>query len=151
MPLNDEKIVNRLKKIAEKKAKLDFQERLLREKTRRQRTKRMIEIGSTAASFGIDAFDDLTIKGAFAEIQEKSLQANTIEQWKKKGEALSKRSLLPLLVSFGTEPSDLIKIILKNQRFRWNSMRREWQGYGIKEEMEHLIQDFKGKVEIASG
>lgn len=151
MQLKDEKIADRLKKIAEKKAKLDFQERLLREKSRKQRTKRLIEIGSIAANFGIDAFDDFTVTGAFAEIQEKAQQPNMIENWRKKGEALSKNSLAPLLISFGKEPTDEMKTILKNRRFKWNSMRREWQGYGIKDEIEKLIQEFSGKVEVASG
>ena len=145
-----EKISDRLKELAEKKEKLKFQERQLREKSRKQKTKRMIEVGSLATNFGIDAFDDLTITGAFAEIQEKSQPAQ-LENWRKKGEALSKKSLTPLLISFGKEPNDYVKMTLRNLRFKWNSMRKEWQGYGIKEEIEKLIHEFQGKVEVANG
>jgi hypothetical protein len=145
------KISDRLKKLAEKKEKLKFQEQLLHQKSRKQKTKRMIEIGSIAANFGIDAFDNSTIAGAFAEIHEKFQQPNCVENWRKKGEALSKKSRLPLLVSFGKEPSDDVKMALKSQRFKWNSMRKEWQGYGIKDEIEKLIQEFHGKAEVASG
>lgn len=145
-----EKISDRLKELAEKKEKLKFQERQLREKSRKQKTKRMIEVGGIAANFGIDSFDNQTITGAFAEIQERS-QPAVLENWRKKGEALSKKSLHPLLVSFGKEPSDEVKMTLKTLRFKWNSMRREWQGYGIKDEIEKLIQEFQGKVEVANG
>lgn len=145
-----EKISVRLKELAEKKQKLKFQERQLHEKSRKQKTKRMIEVGSIASKFGIDVFDDQTITGAFAEIQEKSQPAQ-LEIWKKKGEALSKRSLTPLLVSFGQEPSDDVKMTLKTLRFKWNSMLRLWQGYGIKDEIEKLVQAFHGKVEVVNG
>ena len=151
MQLKSASIAENLKKLSEKEAKLTYKKRALLEMARKQETKRLIEIGRIAARFELGTFDDLVLTGAFAEIQEKSRQPTLIDDWKKKGERLSSVSHYPLLISFEKEPNDKLKAELKDRRFKWNSFRKEWQGYGIKDEIEKLTQEFKGSVEVVSG
>lgn len=149
MKLKSDQIIDRMKKLAEKRAKIDYKEKLLKEKVRKQKTKRLIEIGNVASRFGIADFDNDILIGAFAEMQERSHDDEVMERWKKKGISSSETSLHPLLISFGKTPSEELKRVLKNKRFKWNSIRKEWQGYGIKEEVEKLIEEFNGKIEVA--
>lgn len=150
MKLKDDKIIDKLKKIAEKETQLELEKRVLREKARKQATKKFIQIGSIAARFELDQLDNLTLAGAFAEIQEMSKNESIKEEWRRKGEASTKTSLCPLLISFGKEPSTDMIDILKNMRFKWNKFHKEWQGYGIKDEIEKLVHEFNGKVKAVS-
>ena len=88
--------------------------------------------------------------GAFAEIQERAKLDEVKNQWKKTGSDLLGVSQSPLLISFEKQPTEEIITTLKSKRFIWNKFRKEWQGYGMKEEMESLVKDFNGKVELAN-
>lgn len=146
MQMSDEKLA-KLKKLADKKARIEQQEKLIKEKERKIKTRRYIQVGILASKFGIDTFDDLVLAGAFAEMEESSKDSATLNKWKKKGESLSKTNLHPLILSFGKELDDEAKKRLKSQGFKWNSFRNEWQGYGIKEEITKLAEKFDGTVE----
>lgn len=147
MKKQQEQILDSIKKLAEKRTKLDYKERQLKEKARKQEVRKSIEIGNIATKFGIANFDTETLIGAFSEIQERAQHSDIKNEWKKRGDSLSESNLNPLLVSFGKDPSEELLRILKDKRFKWNSFRKEWQGYGIKEEIEKLIKEFHGKVE----
>ena len=149
--MNEEKLTNLMEKLAQKKAEIEQREKVLRDRERKLKTRRFIEVGSIASKFGIDGFDDETLMGAFAELQEKSKQATVLAEWKQKGEALSISRHSPLIISFGNEPSNEVKTVLKEKRFKWNTFNKEWHGYGIKDELEGLIKDFNGKVDIVKG
>lgn len=146
MTTKDGKYAEIFEKLDRQRAEIEKKERILRSKERQLRTSRLIKIGEAAAKFRIDEFDEETLKGAFSEIQEKAKQPNTIEAWKKIGESMKSSPLSPLIVSFRKEISDELKEALKTRRFRWSPFRKEWQGHGIKEEVENLVKEFDGKV-----
>ena len=150
MKLQSNQLIDKMQKLAKKKAQLDYKERQLREKSRKQTTKKFIEVGSIASKFGITDFDTDTLHGAFAEIQERAKLDEVKNQWKKTGSDLLGVSQSPLLISFEKQPTEEIITTLKSKRFIWNKFRKEWQGYGMKEEMESLVKDFNGKVELAN-
>lgn len=149
MKIEDKKITNLIEKLAKKKAGIEFREKILKDKERKIKTRRFIQVGSIAAKFEIDGLDDETLVGAFAEMQERSKQGNTLAEWKQKGLDLSETRLSPLIVSFAKEVSDEVKASLKEKRFKWNTFRKEWQGYGIREEIETLVKEFGGIVDVA--
>lgn len=151
MQVRDEKISSLIKKLAQKKSKIEHREKVLKEKERKLKIRRYIEIGVIAAKFGIDQWDDMVLTGIFAEIQELSKANEAINLWKKKGEELSKTALSPLIVSSENEFPEATKDTLKKRKFKWNSFRKEWYGYGLKEEIEELVKICDGQVDIAKG
>lgn len=151
MKIKDEKVSELIEKLAEKKARIEHKEKLIREKERKKKVRRFIEIGNIASRFGMDALDDPALIGAFAEMEERSKNPAIMDEWKKRSETLSKGSHLPLMISFGKELTDDMKKFLKENRFRWNTFRKEWHGYGIKQEIEELVKSCHGKVEVARG
>jgi len=148
MTIKDGKYAEIFEKLDRQRAEIEKKERILRNKERQLRISRFIKIGEVAAEFEIDRFDNETLKGAFTEIQEKAKQPNTLASWKKIGEAKKTTHLSPLIVSFQKDISDELRGVLKTKRFRWNSFRKEWQGHGIREEVEKLTKEFDGKVEL---
>lgn len=144
----EDKTVERLKKIlAEKKEKLEQKERLLKLKNRKAQIRRWIEIGNISSKFGLDKLDDLALRGAFAEIQEKAKHSPTLENWRQRAQSQQNLDQLKLLIIFSEEPSENLKKSLKEKQFRWNSWRKEWYGYGKKDEIETLVREYGGRVE----
>lgn len=141
-----EKIIDQKEKLAQKKVAIEHKERILRLKERKLKTRRCIEVGSLASRYGIDQLDDETLMGMFSEIKERSQQSAVLDEWKKKGAELSTQQPSPLIISFLKEISDELKHSLKERKFKWNSFRKEWYGYGIKDEVEDLVKDDQGKV-----
>ncbi|HVW99163.1 MAG TPA: hypothetical protein VHA52_01770 [Candidatus Babeliaceae bacterium] len=137
-----------LEKLKAKKEKIKFKEKVLKKKDQQRKKSRFIQIGTLAARHEIDHFDDPTLSGAFAKIKELSQDPEVVKQWKQHGERLAKVDRLPLIISFEKEPSEEVKKALKNSHFRWVSFRQEWHGYGIKEELEKLVLQHGGKVEV---
>lgn len=148
MQVNEGKTVERLKKIAETKEKLEQKERLLKLKNRKAQIRRWIEIGSIASKFGLDKFDDLVLRGAFAEIQEKAKHSPTMENWRQQAQSQQVSDQAKLLIIFADEPSEKLKKSLKEKQFRWNRWRKEWYGHGKKDEIETLVREHGGRVEV---
>ena len=57
-----------------KKSRIEHQERLLKLKERKNRTRILIEIGGLASKAGIDHLNTNTLLGAFLDIKEKKLE-----------------------------------------------------------------------------
>lgn len=150
MSKRDEVIKTRMMKIAQKKERLEIKEQMLKEKARKLKNQKCIRIGLMASNFGLDQFENTVLSGAFSEIQSRSRQSGILEQWRQIGEGLAKKEQEPLILSFEKSPTEELKNLLKERKFRWNRIRKEWQGYGIKQEIERLTEDFGGKVEVVS-
>lgn len=148
--MENQSLTSKLKQLSEKRVQIELKERLLRTKERKRQTRRLIELGSMLKRCGIDTWDDATLMGAFLEIQQQGKEAGKIEGWKKRGGSFTQTSALPLIVSSTQEVPDAFRQIMKDKRFKWNIFRKEWYGYGVKEEIEELVKAYNGKVVIAT-
>ena len=88
----DENIEKKKKEIKLKKSRLEAQEKLLKLKERKKRTRVLIEIGGTAVKAGIDHLNTNILLGAFLELKEKEKDEGTINRWTKK----ERKHLIPI-------------------------------------------------------
>ena len=127
-----------------KKSRIEHQERLLKLKERKNRTRLLIEVGGVASKGGIDHLNTNTLLGAFLEIKEKEQEEGTLKRWTKKGaEALDrdkKKNGEPLILTFAEEPEKKIKTEIRQAGLRWNRFRKEWQGFAKKAQLEKLLK-----------
>lgn len=134
-----------------KKSRIEHQEKLLKLKERKNRTRLLIEVGGVASKAGIDHLNTNTLLGAFLEIKEKEKDEGAIKQWTKKGaEALDldkKQNGEPLIVTFAEEPVKSVKVKLRGVGLRWNRFRREWQGFSKKAQLENLLKGIDYQVQ----
>ena len=134
-----------------KKSRIEHQERLLKLKERKNRTRLLIEVGGVASKAGIDHLNTNTLLGAFLEIKEKENDEGVIKQWTKKGaEALDmdkQQNGEPLVVTFAKEPEKSVKVKLRGMGLRWNRFRREWQGFAKKATLEKLLKGVDHQVQ----
>ena len=134
-----------------KKSRIEHQERLLKLKERKNRTRLLIEVGGVASKAGIDHLNTNTLLGAFLEIKEKETDERVVKEWTKKGaEALDvdiKQNGEPLIVTFAKEPEKSVKVKLRGVGLRWNRFRREWQGFARKGHLEKLLKGVEYQVQ----
>ena len=137
-----------------KKSRIEHQERLLKLKERKKRTRVLIEIGGTAAKAGIDHLNTNTLLGAFLELKEKKKEEGTIKRWTKKGaEALDldkKKNGEALILTFESEPDKKIKTQIREEGLRWNRFRKEWQGYAKRANLEKILKGTEHQIQTIS-
>lgn len=107
-----------------KKSRIEHQERLLKLKEEKNRTRILIEIGKVAYKAGINHLNTNTLLGAFLEIKEKGKEEEMIKQWTKKGteafDADKRENGEPLIVIFSEEPEKKIKTQMRKEGLCWN-------------------------------
>lgn len=135
-----------------KKSRIEHQERLLKLKERKNRTRILIEIGGIAAKAGIDHLNTNTLLGAFLEIKEREQEEGMIKRWTKNGaEALDrdkKNNGEPLIVTFAEEPEKKIKTEIRQAGLRWNRFRKEWQGFAKRATLEKLLKGTEYQIQV---
>jgi hypothetical protein len=151
--MKTEEIIERKEKLALKKAVLEKREKLLREKERKIRLRKLIRLGDLVSKAKIDSLSENALFGAFLELQENSQNAPILNKWEIRGakafEADERSNPQQLVISFKEESPDA-KILLKEKQFKRNSFRKEWYGYGKKEELEELLKGYNVTIEVIS-
>ena len=139
------------RKLALKKSRIEAREKRLKEKERKVRTRRLIELGGLVSKAGIEELNNNSLLGALLDIKEKLKEESTVKKWKDKGgaafEADKAQNGEALIVSFDAEPPREAKDKLRNLGLRWNRFRREWQGYGKKDLIEKELKEFGATIE----
>lgn len=135
-----------------KKSRIEHQERLLKLKERKNRTRILIEIGGVASKAGIDHLNTNTLLGAFLEIKDKEKEEGMIKRWTKKGaEAFDldrEKNGEPLIVTFNEEPEKKIKTQIRQEGLRWNRFRKEWQGFAKRLTIEKLLKGMEHQLQV---
>lgn len=146
--IKDEKL-----KIEQRKKKFLLKEKLIREKEKQVRARRLSEIGKLVGKAGIDGLDDEILLGAFLDIAEKYGEQKNLDGWKEKAKVFLDadvgNSQDPLIVSFSSEPSSEIKSLLREMNFKWNSFRKEFYGYGHRKSIEEALVGVDFRIELA--
>lgn len=135
-----------------KKSRLEAQERLLKLKERKSRTRLLIEIGGLAEKAGISKLNTNTLLGAFLEIKERKNKEQTIKKWTEKGaEAFDlemKKNGRAIILSFPTEPDKETKTKVRDLGLRWNRFRKEWQGYANQVALQEVLKGREHTLEV---
>lgn len=74
------------KRLAQRKAKLQQQEALLKIKERKQKLSKQIRIGELAEKAGILEWDAPTLLGAFLSLAEKTTNTEIVKTWSLRGQ-----------------------------------------------------------------
>lgn len=139
-------------KLAISKKRIEFQEKLLKEKERKIQVRKRIQIGSLLEKVGVDHLDKSTLIGALMEIKALSKNKKKVSEWRDQGDKYlntdTNENLHSLLISFEGETDKEAVDILRQNKFKWNRFRKEWYGYGIKSEIESNLKKFNPSIEV---
>lgn len=126
-------------------------EKALQEKERKERTRKLIELGGLLAKAKLDHLDVKTLYGAFLTLQPQAENPTILSQWSKQGQkAFTEKNradnVVPVIVQFEDKPSPEARTALRALGLRWNSIRQEWQGITQLEPVQSTAKQFGGKV-----
>lgn len=146
------------KNIGQRKAELERQkvaimgrEKALKETMRRERTRKLIEMGGLIAKAGMDSLNTHALYGALLSLKEKMNKPESLQEWSQKGTSAfmidqTRGEGIPLIVQFKEKPSEETRAAIRAFGLKWNGIRQEWQGIANFEEVKSVAQHYNGNV-----
>ena len=145
--MKTEVIVSEKEKLAQTRARLEKRQRLVNELERKVKIRKTIELGDLIIKAGLDDFDSQVLLGALLEIKALSTEKSNVKRWSERQVAwLNSNQPQRLIVSFQGESSSETTDLLRSKKFRWNSFRQEWYGFGKKDELQTLLGKDNAKI-----
>lgn len=137
------------KKLGEEKKKLKeklaAKEQKLKEREKKHLFNQLIGIGKLASKANIDNLEKMALLGAFIEISQKKNEQLILENWSKIAEEFLKyidqNNAVSLSVKFPSPPDKIILDKLKELKFKWNRFRKEFYGFGNKDEVSKILSE----------
>ena len=126
-------LAERLELAAQKKAKAEQEQAKLMEMQRKERTRRLIEIGGLAAKAGIDGLSTAALYDRFLKIAADAKDAKTVEAWEQSGGRHFHReqqdgSRAIAIAKFPEKLPPELTAELRGLGFKWNRLLVHWEG-----------------------
>jgi hypothetical protein len=137
--------------LLEKKKRILDREKQLKQKEKIALGKKFSDWGKLVFRAGLSDWDPDILLGALLEIKERAGDDSSIQSWKKRAaEANQMQDMTKhcICVKFEENPPQEIKTMLKNRKFKWNSFRGEYYGYGDREVLADSLKDYQVKIEV---
>lgn len=153
-----EQLQRQQQKLQQQEARLQAKSQKLKTLERKQRTRRLIELGGLVVKAQLEDFNNNTLLGALLSLKQLiSNDANIVHHWTELGAKAFEESKardvkgstekIALILTFDSEPPRELKSHLRDMNFKWNPFRKEWYGYGVPTELETLIHPHGGTCE----
>lgn len=126
-------IGERLALIAQRKAKAEQQEAQLRDMQRKERTRRLIEIGGLAAKAGIDGLSTAALYDRFLDIAAGAKDPKAVAAWTEAGGRRlhiegQDGSRIVAIAKFTDKLPPEYTALLRGVGFKWNRFLVHWEG-----------------------
>lgn len=142
------------KKLSLKKSRIEARERFIKEKERKIRTRKLIELGGIVVKSGVQALNNNQLLGALIQIRNQMSKESNRSKWKEEGAAAfekeERKNGTPLIVSFEREPERDIKEKLRDLGLRWNRFRREWEGCCDQQVIKKELEGRSAKITVVA-
>jgi hypothetical protein len=141
-----ENIAQKKKELQQKINRLKEKEFQIKEKERKQRTRRLIEMGGLIEKANISFLSKTQLLGALLFIKNKSQDEKMILEWENAGinefekNKGSMKNEKPIVIQFSSEPDPSIRKKIRSLGMRWNSVRKEWEGIADPEALTLALQ-----------
>ena len=146
-------IDKRKKALQQKKEKLKQVEASLNAQARKNRTRKLIEIGGLAAKAGLEDWSSNSLLGAFLFLKEHESEKELMDDWAYKGGASFSQEKVkksPVIVKFESSPNEDVRTALKEAGLKWNSLRKEWEGYVNISDLKNLTAPYNASIQQLS-
>lgn len=144
-------------KLQQQQARLLSKSQKLKTLERKQRTRRLIELGGLVVKAQLEDLNNNTLLGALLSLKKQmSSDTNILNDWtdlgakafeENKQKNAGSMEKIALILTFEAEPPRELKSQLRDLNFKWNPFRKEWYGYGVSSELETLIHPHGGSCE----
>lgn len=142
----------RTKSFEQRMNRLKQMEASLNVQRRKQRTRRLIELGGLVVKANLDDWPSNMLLGAFLSLKEEARNQNQVNSWTYEGRlrfAADTRKNTRVHVTFPSFPEGELLKDLKLLGLTWNAMEHIWVGRGDVQELKALLEPQGGLVREA--
>ena len=144
------------KNLSDRKIELERQriallgkEKAIVEIERKERTRKLIELGGLVSKAGLDTLDTKTLYGALISLILQKDNLEILKNWQEKGTlAFAKEGKsedgVSLVLQFKEKPTQEVRVQIRALGLRWNAIRQEWQGKTMLEPAQTLATQYGG-------
>jgi hypothetical protein len=142
-------LAERLEKAAARKAKAEQEAARLKLIQRKERTRRLIEIGGLVVKAGIDTLPSTALYDRFLRIAAEAKDAKAVAQWEKAGaqhfQKEEDRRVVAVAKFSGTVETE-VAASLRAVGFRWNRFLKQWEGKVDFDEAKAIVDETGGTI-----
>lgn len=143
-------LLEKRQRLEQRKNRLKEFEASINAQERKKRTRKLIELGGLVLKAKLEEWNSNALLGALLSIKESESNKKQMEAWAHEGGvAFSSEKIIkvPVIVKFKDKPSEEIRISLKALGLKWNSLRKEWEGYTKVAELKELLIPHKATIQ----
>jgi Conjugal transfer protein TraD len=149
-------LAERLERAAQKKAQAEQEQAKLMLMQRKERTRRLIEIGGLAAKAGIDGLSTAALYDRFLRIAEEAADPNAVTLWERAGGRHFHReqgdeSRVVAIAKFPSKLPPDLTAQLRELGFKWNRFLVHWEGQVEWEDAKVLVEGKGGTIAKVNG
>lgn len=129
--------------------RLEEEKQKLAEKQRKARTRALIEHGGLVAKAGLDAWPKERMLGAMLAAAS-TTDAAKLRAWEQRGAAVlnGAKARVPATAKFDAEIDRTASTALKDIGFKYNPLRKEWEGRVVAADAADLVQKLGGEFKL---
>jgi hypothetical protein len=142
-------LAQRLEKAAARKAKVEQEEARLKLQQRKERTRRLIEIGGLAVKAGIDDLPAAALYDRFLAIAGDAKDKKAVALWERGGSKYFQEEEDTRVVAVAKFPAKIEPELAASLRaigFRWNRYLKQWEGNVQFDEAKALVEGQDGTI-----
>jgi len=142
-------LAQRLERAAARKAKAEQEAARLKTMQRKERTRRLIEIGGLAVKAGIDELPTTALYDRFLAIAAEAKDAGAVARWERDGAAHFQEeedTRVVAIARFEHKIEAELAATLRSIGFRWNRFLQQWEGKVEFEPAKVLVEGQRGVI-----
>lgn len=144
-------LAERLQRAAERKARAEQEQARLKIMQRKERTRRLIELGGLAVKAGIDGLSTAALYDRFLAIATEARDPAAVAHWERAGSRHFQKEEDAKVVAVaryvGTIETELTAS-MRSIGFRWNRLLHQWEGKVNFTEAKALVEGMGGTIEL---
>jgi len=143
-------LAERLERAAARKARAEQEAARLKLMQRKERTRRLIEIGGLAVKAGIDQLPPAALYDRFMAIAAEATDKKSVASWERSGSRhfqAEEDSRVVAVAKFPGKIEPELAASLRSVGFRWNRYLKQWEGKVEYDEAEKLVRSQGGRIE----
>jgi hypothetical protein len=142
-------LAERLERAAARKARAEQEAARLKLMQRKERTRRLIEIGGLAVKAGIDQLPPAALYDRFMAIAAEATDKKSVASWERSGSRhfqAEEDSRVVAVAKFLGKIEPELAASLRSVGFRWNRYLKQWEGKVEYDDAEKLVVGQGGKI-----
>ena len=143
-------LAERLERAEARKAKAEQEAARLKLIQKKERTRRLIDIGGLAVKAGIDELPATALYACFMHIAKEAQNPDTVTRWERAGSRFfqEEEDLRVVAVArFLDKVEPEVAAALRSAGFRWNRFLKQWEGKVLWDEAAAMVNSQGGTID----